>query len=202
MCWGTFSENETCSELGSQYFQTVLWNKTRQTGGEKKTKFPIDAGSEGHNACMTCCDQGHNKKYSLEYTNDWMKYGLSFYAMEYSKTSESVKYPVAQNTLHTLSIISYRISSASHCSLRTRIRHMHINSNLISSLLNSQQTIITWKSVQNFNREQHIPFSITTMHSSDVLHNIFLTVRTWCCRTLIPMYKIGAIAMNVSRPDF
>jgi len=134
MCWETFSENETCSELGSQYFQTVLWNKTGQTGGEKKTKFPIDAGSEGHNACMTCCDQGHNKKYSLEYTNDWMKYGLSFYAMEYSKTSESVKYPVAQNTLHTLSIISYRISSASHCSLRTRIRHMHINPNLFSTV--------------------------------------------------------------------
>lgn len=53
MCWETFSENETCSELGSQYFQTVLWNKTRQTEGEKRTKFPIGAGSEGHNACTT-----------------------------------------------------------------------------------------------------------------------------------------------------
>jgi len=107
-----------------------------------------------------------------------MKYGLSFYAMEYSKTSESVKYPVAQNTLHTLSIISYRISSASHCSLKTRKGHMHINPNLISSLLKSQQTIITSKSAQNFNKEQHIPFWIITTYSPAVLHNIFLTVRT------------------------
>lgn len=53
MCCETFSENETCSETGSPYFQTVLWNKTRQTGGEKKTKFPKHAGSEGHNARMT-----------------------------------------------------------------------------------------------------------------------------------------------------
>jgi hypothetical protein len=82
-----------------------------------------------------------------------MRYGLSFHAMEYSKTSESVEYPMAQNTLQIFSNISYTTSSASHCSLKIRIGHLHIIPNLISSLLNSQQTIITWKSVQNFNKD-------------------------------------------------
>ena len=79
-----------------------LYCKTRQTGGEKKTKFPIDAGPEGHNARMTDAvfrDTIKNIPWSIQMT-EW-NMASSFYAMEYSKTSESVKYPVTQNTLHT-----------------------------------------------------------------------------------------------------
>jgi hypothetical protein len=107
-----------------------------------------------------------------------MKYGLSFHAMKYSKTVASVEYPMAHNTLQIISIISYRISSASQCSLKIHTGHLHIIPNLISSLLNSQQTIIMWKSVRTFNKDQHISFWITTMYPSAVLHNIFPTVRT------------------------
>jgi hypothetical protein len=52
-----------------------------------------------------------------------MKYGLSFHAMGYRKTSEPVDYAMAHNTLDVLSTVPYIISSVSHCSLKTRTGH-------------------------------------------------------------------------------
>lgn len=77
---------------------------------------------------------------------------------------------------------------------------LHIIPTLTPPLHNTNhQQMIKWRSVQNFNRDMHIPFWTTTIYSLAVLHNNTLNLRTWCSLFLIPLYNIGTTEMNVCR---